>query len=161
MTEPQQPTPLLIWTDGACKGNPGDGGWGALLQWKGHTLELFNGARETTNNKMELQAVISALRVVNRPVPIVIHTDSNYVKDGITKWIHAWKRNRWLTAAKKPVKNVELWQALDDLVSRHEITWVWVKGHDGDPGNEKADELANRGVEVARGKLDPPALARC
>ena len=119
------------------------------------------GARETTNNKMELQAVISALRVVNRPVPIVIHTDSSYVKDGITKWIHAWKRNRWLTAAKKPVKNVELWQALDDLVSRHEITWVWVKGHDGDPGNEKADELANRGVEVARGKLEAPALARC
>ena len=100
--------------------------------------------------------MISALRVVNRPVPIVIHTDSSYVKDGITKWIHAWKRNRWLTAAKKPVKNVELWQALDDLVSRHEITWVWVKGHDGDPGNEKADELANRGVEVARGKLEAP-----
>lgn len=160
MTDNNTPAPLLIWTDGACKGNPGDGGWGALLRWKNHTLELFNGARETTNNKMELQAVIAALRVVNRPVHIVIHTDSSYVKDGITKWIHGWKRNRWLTAAKKPVKNAELWQALDELVSRHDIEWVWVKGHDGDPGNEKADELANLGVEVARGKLEAPPLAR-
>lgn len=160
MTDTKSSAPLFIWTDGACKGNPGDGGWGALLRWKEHTLELYNGERETTNNRMELQAVISALRIVNRPVPIVIHTDSSYVKDGITKWIHGWKRNHWLTAAKKPVKNAELWQTLDALVSQHDIKWIWVKGHDGDPGNEKADELANRGVEVARGKLEAPPLAR-
>lgn len=150
---------LEIWTDGACKQNPGVGGWGALLVWGEHRLELFGGEKLTTNNQMELTAVISALSALKRPCPVIIHTDSTYVRDGITKWIHNWKRNGWRTADKKEVKNADLWQRLDDLVGRYDIEWRWVKGHNGDPGNEKADELANRGVEVALGKRPAPAFA--
>lgn len=137
---------LHLWTDGACKGNPGPGGWGAYLVWGGKTLELCGGERETTNNQMELMAVIQALSAVKRPVPMVLHLDSQYVKNGILEWMPNWKRRGWKTAAGKPVKNVELWQKLDELVSAHDIEWRWVKGHAGEPGNEKADELANRGV---------------
>lgn len=147
---------LEIWTDGACKQNPGVGGWGAYLVWGEHKLELYGGEKLTTNNQMELTAVISALSVLKRPCPIIIHTDSTYVRDGITKWIRNWKRNGWRTADKKEVKNAELWQRLDELAERYEIEWRWVKGHNGDPGNEKADELANRGVEVALGKRSAP-----
>ena len=150
---------LEIWTDGACKQNPGVGGWGALLVWGEHKLELFGGEKLTTNNQMELTAVISALSALKRPCPVIIHTDSTYVRDGITKWIHNWKRNGWRTADKKEVKNADLWQRLDDLVGRYDIEWRWVKGHNGDPGNEKADELANQGVEVALGKRPAPAFA--
>ena len=150
---------LEIWTDGAYKQNPGVGGWGALLVWGEHKLELVGGEKLTTNNQMELTAVISALSALKRPCPVIIHTDSTYVRDGITKWIHNWKRNGWRTADKKEVKNADLWQRLDDLVGRYDIEWRWVKGHNGDPGNEKADELANRGVEVALGKRPAPAFA--
>lgn len=150
---------LEIWTDGACKQTPGVGGWGALLVWGEHKLELFGGEKLTTNNQMELTAVISALSALKRPCPVIIHTDSTYVRDGITKWIHNWKRNGWRTADKKEVKNADLWQRLDGLVGRYDIEWRWVKGHNGDPGNEKADELANRGVEVALGKRPAPAFA--
>ena len=147
---------LEIWIDGACKQNPGVGGWGAYLVWGEHKLELYGGEKLTTNNQMELTAVISALSVLKRPCPIIIHTDSTYVRDGITKWIRNWKRNGWRTADKKEVKNAELWQRLDELAERYEIEWRWVKGHNGDPGNEKADELANWGVEVALGKRPAP-----
>ncbi len=145
-------TTLEIWTDGACKGNPGPGGWGAYMVFGRHTRELYSGENPTTNNRMELQAVISALGKVNRPVPIIIHTDSSYVKNGITTWIHNWRRNHWKTSDKKPVKNADLWQTLDELTQQFEIEWRWVKGHAGDPGNEKADALANLGCEVALGK---------
>lgn len=140
---------LNIWTDGACKKNPGPGGWGVLMRWGARTKEMCGGSIMTTNNQMELTAVIEALKAIRRPCPIVLHLDSNYVKDGITNWIHNWKKHGWMTAAKKPVKNAELWQELDRLASMHTIEWRWVKGHAGDPGNERADELANMGVVKA------------
>lgn len=140
---------LNIWTDGACKKNPGPGGWGVLMRWGERTKEMCGGSIMTTNNQMELTAVIEALKAIRRPCPIVLHLDSNYVKDGITSWIHNWKKHGWMTAAKKPVKNAELWQELDRLASMHTIEWRWVKGHAGDPGNERADELANMGVVKA------------
>ncbi|WP_028452738.1 ribonuclease HI [Chitinilyticum aquatile] len=140
-------TEVEIYTDGACKGNPGPGGWGALLRCNGQEKELFGGEATTTNNRMELQAVISALNALTRPCKIVLWTDSQYVKNGIQTWIHGWKRNGWKTADKKPVKNLELWQALDAAQARHDIEWRWVKGHAGHEFNERADQLANRGVD--------------
>jgi ribonuclease HI len=141
---------VVIHTDGACSGNPGPGGWGAILDYNGTRKELFGGEAETTNNRMELQAAIEALNALKRPCMVQMHVDSQYVKDGITKWIHGWKKNGWKTADKKPVKNVELWQALDEAIKRHEITWAWVKGHDGNPDNERADELARMGIAKVR-----------
>jgi ribonuclease HI len=136
-----------IYTDGACKGNPGRGGWGALLAWNGTERELFGGEPSTTNNRMELTAVIEALSALTRPCRVVLHTDSQYVQKGITEWIHNWKKRGWKTAAREPVKNADLWQKLDEVVRTHDIDWIWVKGHAGDVGNERADALANRGVE--------------
>lgn len=138
-----------IYTDGACKGNPGPGGWGAWLRWGDHEKELWGGEALTTNNRMELTAVIEALTALKRPTSVVLHTDSEYVRNGITTWIHGWKKRGWLTADKKPVKNRELWQRLDELTRGHQVDWRWVKGHAGDPGNERADALANRGVGAA------------
>jgi len=141
---------VVIYTDGACKGNPGPGGWGAWLRWGEHEKELFGGEPATTNNRMELTAVIESLRLLKRRTPVAIYTDSNYVKDGITSWIHGWKKRGWRTADNKPVKNIELWQQLDALVVSHAVEWHWVRGHNGDPGNERADALANRGVDSLR-----------
>ncbi|MFN3212165.1 MAG: ribonuclease HI [Henriciella sp.] len=141
---------IQIWTDGACSGNPGPGGWGALLVAGSKRKELYGSDPDTTNNRMELMAAIEALNALKKPSAVTLHTDSTYVKDGLTKWIHGWKRNGWKTAAKKPVKNKDLWQALEAACDRHEIKWVWVKGHAGDEGNEKADELARLGAEEAR-----------
>lgn len=138
-----------IYTDGACKGNPGPGGWGALLACEGVERELFGGEPETTNNRMELTAVIEALRALKRPSQVILHTDSQYVQKGITEWIHAWKAKGWKTAARAPVKNVDLWRALDELAGQHRVDWRWVKGHAGHDGNERADALANRGVDEA------------
>jgi ribonuclease HI len=139
---------VVIYTDGACKGNPGPGGWGAFLSSAGREKELWGGERNTTNNRMELMAVIEALSALKRPCRVSLHLDSEYVRKGITEWIHGWKKKGWVTAAKQPVKNAELWQRLDALVhgGHHQIEWHWVKGHSGDPGNERADALANRGV---------------
>ena len=145
MSEPAKPD-ITIYTDGACSGNPGPGGWGAILISGEHRKELFGGERETTNNRMELMAAIEALDALKRSSNVVLHTDSTYVKDGITKWIHGWRRSGWRTAAKKPVKNSELWQRLDEASKRHDIDWRWVKGHAGHPENERADELARSGV---------------
>ena len=142
--------PVVVYTDGACKGNPGPGGWGALLRWGDHEKELFGGEAQTTNNRMELTAVIEALATLKLRSRVAIYTDSEYVRNGITTWIHNWKQRGWRTADKKPVKNVELWQRLDALASAHDVRWHWVRGHNGDPGNERADELANRGVPGAR-----------
>ena len=128
----------------------GPGGWGALLRWKGHEKELFGGELDTTNNRMELTAVIQALSALKSRCEVAVYTDSVYVKDGITKWIHGWKQRGWRTADKKPVKNVELWQRLEALAAQHDVQWHWVRGHDGDPGNERADALANRGVDSVR-----------
>ena len=135
-----------IWTDGACSGNPGPGGWGVLLKSGDHEKELHGGEAETTNNRMELMAAIEALTALKGPSKVRLHTDSTYVKDWLTKWIHGWKKNGWKTAAKKPVKNRDLWQALDEACARHEIEWKWVKGHAGDEGNERADALARAGI---------------
>lgn len=142
---------VVIYTDGACKGNPGPGGWGALLRAGQAERELFGGARHTTNNRMELTAVIQALTVLTRRCKVALYTDSEYVRNGITTWIHGWRRRGWRTADNKPVKNIDLWQKLDELAAAHEVEWHWVKGHAGDPGNERADELANRGVASALG----------
>ncbi|GAC1330739.1 MAG: ribonuclease HI [Collimonas sp.] len=135
-----------IFADGACKGNPGTGGWGALLVADGKEKELFGGERNTTNNRMELKAVIEALTALTRPCEVIVFTDSQYVQKGISEWIHGWKARGWKTAAREPVKNVDLWQALDAAQARHKIEWRWVKGHAGHVGNERADQLANRGV---------------
>ena len=143
-------TEVVIYTDGACKGNPGPGGWGAWLKSGEHEKELWGGEPATTNNRMELTAVIEALASLKRRSTDVIYTDSEYVRNGITSWIHNWKERGWKTADKKPVKNVELWQRLDGLAAGHDMTWRWVKGHSGDPGNERADALANRGVDSVR-----------
>lgn len=140
-------TKVAIWTDGACSGNPGPGGWGAILTYEGHAKELFGGEPLTTNNRMELTAAIMALEALKRPCEIDLHTDSQYVKGGVTGWINGWKRNGWKTADKKPVKNVDLWQRLDEAARRHtSVTWHWVKGHAGHDMNERADELARRGM---------------
>lgn len=137
---------VIIHTDGACSGNPGPGGWGAILDYNGTRKEIYGGEPQSTNNRMELKAAIEALNVLKRGCDVEMHVDSQYVKDGITKWIHGWKRNGWKTADKKPVKNVELWQALDEAIKRHEVSWAWVKGHAGHPENERADELARQGI---------------
>lgn len=139
-----------IWTDGACKGNPGPGGWGAWLRSGGHDKELFGGEPLTTNNRMELTAVIEALGALKRRSYVVVHTDSQYVQRGISEWLANWVRRGWRTADNKPVKNDDLWRRLQDAVARHEVHWRWVRGHAGDVGNEHADALANRGVELAR-----------
>ncbi len=143
---------ITIYTDGACKGNPGPGGWGALLMGGDTEKELVGGELATTNNRMELTAVIEALNALKRPCNVILYLDSEYVRKGITEWIHGWKARGWKTAAKQPVKNVDLWQKLDAVVAGggHQIDWRWVKGHAGDPGNERADALANRGVGLAR-----------
>lgn len=138
---------IEIYTDGACRGNPGPGGWGVLLIAGKHRKTLHGGAPETTNNRMELTAAIEALNTLERPSRVILHTDSRYVMDGINDWMPNWKKRGWKTAARKPVKNQDLWQALDDAVGRHDIDWRWVKGHTGNPGNETADELANRGID--------------
>ena len=142
---------VVIYTDGACKGNPGPGGWGVVLRSGAVEKELYGGELGTTNNRMELLAVIEALAALKRPCVVTLYLDSEYVRKGITEWIHGWKARGWRTAAKQPVKNVELWQRLDALVESggHRIEWRWVKGHSGEPGNERADDLANRGVEMA------------
>ena len=146
--------PVVIYTDGACKGNPGPGGWGALLQYGRRERELFGGESRTTNNRMELIAVIRALESLKRPSTVEIYTDSQYVKNGIETWINAWKRNGWRTSDRKPVKNADLWLELDRLAARHHVSWHWVKGHAETPGNHRADELANRGVDAVRAALD-------
>ena len=146
--ESAAPGAVTIYTDGACKGNPGPGGWGALLIFGDREKELFGGELETTNNRMELTAVIRALESLRRPCDVELYTDSQYVKNGIQSWIHGWKRNGWKTADKKPVKNAELWRELEAEALRHRIRWHWVRGHADDPGNVRADALANRGVPV-------------
>lgn len=138
---------IQIYTDGACKGNPGRGGWGALLLCGTNRKELCGGEAVTTNNRMEMMAVIEALTALKQPSQVIIHTDSQYVLKGMTEWLAGWKARGWKTAAKAPVKNVDLWQALDAATSLHQIEWRWVKGHSGNPGNERADQLANRGVD--------------
>jgi len=137
-----------IYTDGACKGNPGLGGWGALLRYKGTEKELFGGEAMTTNNRMELTAVIEALKTLTRPCRVALYTDSQYVQKGVTEWLSQWKARNWRTASRAAVKNEDLWRLLDAELPRHEIRWHWVKGHAGHEGNERADELANRGVET-------------
>jgi len=142
---------VTIHTDGACSGNPGPGGWGAVLEYAGHEKELSGAEAETTNNRMELMAAIRALEALKRPSRVRLVTDSVYVKDGVTKWIHGWKKNGWKTAAKKPVKNEDLWRRLDEAARRHEISWEWIKGHAGHAENERADQLARNAIST----LDP------
>ncbi|MBL8498947.1 ribonuclease HI [Nitrosomonas sp. JL21] len=137
-----------IYTDGACKGNPGIGGWGALLRYGGHEREIFGGEKLTTNNRMELLAAIRALEALKQPCKVQLHTDSRYVQKGISEWIEAWKIRNWYTAGKKPVKNEDLWKLLDQLAQQHDIEWFWVRGHSGHDDNERADQLANRGIEL-------------
>ncbi len=146
--------PIDVYTDGACKGNPGPGGWGVLMKSGTTEKELFGGERNTTNNRMEMMAVIEALASLKRPCAVTMYVDSQYVLKGITEWLPGWKAKGWRTASKQPVKNVDLWQRMDELVATggHTIDWRWVRGHNGDPGNERADVLANRGVEVALGQ---------
>jgi len=144
MTQPDGT--IDIYTDGACSGNPGPGGWGVLMRYKGHEKEIYGGEPLTTNNRMELMAAIMALEALKRPSQVRLHTDSTYLRDGITKWIHGWKRNGWRTASKTPVKNDDLWKRLEAALERHEVSWHWVRGHAGHDGNEQADELARRGM---------------
>ncbi len=149
----EQPDSVDIFTDGACSGNPGPGGWGVILRWNDNQRELYGGAPDTTNNRMELMAAIQALETLKRPVRATLYTDSTYVKDGITKWINNWKQKGWKTANRKPVKNVDLWQRLDAALARHDVEWRWIRGHTGHPENERADELARQGIEeFARGE---------
>ena len=137
---------VTLYTDGACKGNPGKGGWGVLMRYGSHEKELFGGEAHTTNNRMELTAIIQGLAALKRPCAVVIYTDSQYVKNGMEKWIHGWKKNGWKTASKQPVKNEDLWQQLDRLAAQHQIQWQWVRGHAGHAENERADAVANQGV---------------
>ncbi len=141
---------IQIYTDGACSGNPGPGGWGVFLRWRDHEKELSGGEPDTTNNRMELMAAIQALESLKRASVVDLHTDSTYVRDGITKWIHGWKRNGWKTSAKKPVKNEDLWKRLDAALSDHQVSWHWVKGHSGHPENDRADELATAAAQAIR-----------
>ncbi len=141
------PAVVEIFTDGACSGNPGPGGWGAILRYNGVEKELSGGAPETTNNRMEMMAAIQALEALKRPSRVKLHTDSTYLMDGITKWIHAWKAKGWKTANKKPVKNQDLWRRLEEALEHHDVEWVWVRGHAGHPENERADELARAAIE--------------
>ena len=138
---------VIIYTDGACRGNPGPGGWGAILRYNGTRKSLYGSDKLTTNNRMELMAAIQGLESLTRQCSISLYTDSKYVLDGVTKWMDSWKSRGWKTAAKKPVKNLELWQRLDDAVKKHKVDWIWVKGHSGDEGNEMADQLANQGID--------------
>ncbi|KAA1422221.1 ribonuclease HI [Mumia zhuanghuii] len=147
---PDEPA-VTIHTDGACLGNPGPGGWGAVLRYGDHLKELYGGDPATTNNRMELMAAIAALEALTRPSVVDLHTDSSYVRNGIMSWVSRWKSNGWRTSAKQPVKNEDLWRRLDEATQRHDVRWHWVKGHAGDPGNERADELAGRGAIEARG----------
>ena len=150
-----------IYTDGACSGNPGPGGWGAVLRYGKHVQEICGGqSQPTTNNRMELTAAIEALERMTRPASVRLHTDSTYVRDGITKWLHGWRRNGWQTAERKPVKNVDLWQRLAAAVERHHVEWIWVKGHAGHRDNERADALANRGMLEATGQMASPSVPR-
>ena len=140
---------IEIFTDGACKGNPGPGGWGAIIRYGKHEKEIAGGDPDTTNNRMELSAAIQALKILIEPCHVKLHTDSKYVLDGITKWIHGWQRNGWKNASKQPVRNADLWRDLIDAVARHQVEWIWVKGHNGHPENERADRLASDAAEVA------------
>ncbi len=161
MASDAQPEPVVIYTDGGCSGNPGPGGWGAVLKFRGREKELKGGEPLTTNNRMELLAAISALEALKRPCRVELHTDSQYLRNGITEWIGKWKANGWKTSQNKPVKNADLWQRLDAARQRHQVTWAWVKGHAGDEGNERADKLAQSAIrEIAAqraGREVPPA----
>ncbi|PKO83652.1 MAG: ribonuclease HI [Betaproteobacteria bacterium HGW-Betaproteobacteria-11] len=150
MSEKNDDAVVDIFTDGACSGNPGPGGWGAILRLNGTEQELFGGERMTTNNRMEMTAVIEAIKALSRPAAARVHTDSQYVQKGISEWIHGWKRRGWKTAGKEPVKNEDLWREIDRLAAGHRIEWVWVRGHAGHPENERADALARRGVDSVR-----------
>ena len=152
MSEPH----VVVYTDGACSGNPGPGGWGATLAFGDHEKELKGGEAHTTNNRMELMAAIAALEALKRPCLVDIHTDSQYLRNGIMSWINQWKRNGWRTADRKPVRNVDLWQRLDAVLARHRVRWHWVRGHAGDVRNERADRLAREGLEEARSRAAPP-----
>ncbi|MGJ0427657.1 ribonuclease HI [Methylobacter sp.] len=151
---------VIIYTDGACRGNPGPGGWGAILKYKGKTKELYGGELETTNNRMELTAAIQALEALTRPCTVELHIDSKYVLLGITEWMVNWKKRGWKTAAKTPVKNEDLWRRLDAAIEKHDIEWRWVKGHAGDEGNERADALANLGIDSLMARQGSHAIAR-
>ena len=152
------PPAVVIYTDGACKGNPGPGGWGVWLSSGSHQKELFGGEPQTTNQRMELMAAIQALGALTRPCTVVLYTDSKYLLQGITSWIHGWKRNGWQNSAKQPVKNADLWRSLDEVSARHSVEWRWVKGHSGDEGNERADALANDGAALAMSGAATPSL---
>ncbi|HLO78926.1 MAG TPA: ribonuclease HI [Magnetospirillum sp.] len=155
MTEDPKPAENVVqlYTDGACSGNPGPGGWGCILRFKGVEKELYGGENPTTNNRMEMMAVVAGLNALTRPCTVEVYTDSEYVKKGMTEWLRGWKARGWKTADKKPVKNDDLWKTLDEAASRHRVSWHWVRGHAGHPENERADELARRGAQEAKGKV--------